>query len=87
MELITSTLLIAVTTGLFGLVRYFLPALTIAMYVEVDNEFTNHPTISCIVFTVLATLAFPVLIITALIPGFSKAFMDGIESVVIYGDE
>jgi hypothetical protein len=79
-------IIFALTTALACCYEFFWPCIQEAKTLGVDNEFTRHPLLSCIIYTCVSTIIAPLLIIPFLSTTKSEKFRQGLRNTIVKND-
>ena len=83
MELIIKIyLLFAATTAIHAYFRFYMPAINEAMELGIEKNFTNSRYIGAFVFTIIAFLVAPLMVLPCIIPRVGESFMKSFAPIV-----
>lgn len=83
MALVVYYFLFALSIAIACCIEYFWPAVSEAKALGVQNEFSEHPLLSCFVWITLSTIIAPVLVPIYFSNGMSAGFKKAVRDTVI----
>lgn len=86
MGLIELYILFALTTSITCCILFFLPVLAEAKAEGIDNEFTNYPIMSAVIYVIIGFIMAPVLILPILFESKAEQFRRGLKNSIFAKD-
>lgn len=86
MGLIELYILFALTTSITCCILFFLPIIAEAKEEGIENEFTNYPIMSAIIYIIIGSIMAPLLVLPILFESKAEQFRRGLKNSIFAKD-
>ena len=84
MELIEYYFIFALATACACCYEFFWPAIQEAKLLGVQNEFTEYPILSVIIYICISTIVAPILVVPILFTESGERFRNGLRNTIVF---